>query len=71
LATGATQRHLSFSFRVGHSTVGKIIFEVTEALWQCLGWEGFQLPSKHLWLEVAEGFKQQWNFPNCIGRQGL
>ena len=67
MATGATQKHLSFSFRLGHSTVGIILNEVTEALWQCLGPEVLQPPSKHLWLKVAEGFKQQWNFPNCIG----
>ena len=67
MATGAKQKQLSFSFRLGHSTVGMILNEVTEDLWHCLGQEVLKPPTKEMWLQIAEGFKQQWNFPNCIG----
>ena len=44
-----------------------ILNEVTEALWHCLGQEVLKPPTEEMWLQIAEGFKQQWNFPNCIG----
>lgn len=27
----------------------------------------FQPPSEARWRQVAEGFGERWNFPNCIG----
>ena len=52
---------------MGPSIVGMNLNEVTKALWHCLGQEVLKSPTKEMWLQIAEGFKHQWNFPNCIG----
>ncbi|KYN50462.1 Putative nuclease HARBI1 [Trachymyrmex cornetzi] len=69
LATGnETQESLSMSFRIGQSTVSKIIREVFQALIAALKDEFLRFPSNELeWKVIAQEFENKWNFPNCIG----
>ncbi|KAL2099463.1 hypothetical protein ACEWY4_005943 [Coilia grayii] len=67
LATGDSFRTIAFSYRVGHCTVCRVVKEVADAIWQVLVAEFMPAPSREDWLSVAEGFRERWNFPNCVG----
>lgn len=67
LATGPSFRALAFSFRVGLTTVGKIVAEAVIALWEELYEEHMLVPTKESFKLIAEGFYSIWNFPNCLG----
>lgn len=68
LATGASQRALSFSFRVGGSTVHKVVLETSTAIWQALREEYVPAPSTaHEWVAVSKEFNRMWQMPNCLG----
>lgn len=65
---GETQESLSMSFRMGQSTVSKIIREVCQTLIVVLKEEFLRFPSNELeWRVVAQDFGDKWNFSNCIG----
>lgn len=68
LATWDAQQSLSFSYRLGKSTVIKIISERCEAICQCLK-KDYLNPSKApaQWQNIADQYKENWNMPNVIG----
>lgn len=67
LATGDSQKSIAFSFRLGHSTVTKIVEETSEALWKSLS-NYIKAPStQNEWLKIASDFWELWNFPMCCG----
>ena len=68
LATGDSQQSLSFSFRLGKSTVSRIISETCDAIYQSLKDDYLRCPaSTSEWLAIADDFKEIWNFPHVIG----
>ncbi|XP_071055952.1 uncharacterized protein [Onthophagus taurus] len=67
LATGNSFRSITFNYRLGFSTVRKIVAEVCDAIWETLGSTVFPTPTEENWKKVAERFNLLWNFPNCIG----
>nr|XP_022911217.1 protein ANTAGONIST OF LIKE HETEROCHROMATIN PROTEIN 1-like isoform X2 [Onthophagus taurus] len=67
LATGNSFRSIAFNYRLGFSTVRKIVAEVCDAIWETLGSTVFPTPTEENWKKVAERFNLLWNFPNCIG----
>ncbi|XP_046685262.1 protein ANTAGONIST OF LIKE HETEROCHROMATIN PROTEIN 1-like [Homalodisca vitripennis] len=67
LATGDTYTTISFSYRIGISTVANIVEEVSDALWLRLQPEFMPTPNEALWRQIEKGFKERWNFPHCIG----
>ena len=68
LVTGDAMQTISFSYRVGLSTVAGIINQTCEALWSVLQPEYMPRPSNSSqWRCISEGFKQIWNFPHCVG----
>ena len=59
---------VSFSYRVGHSTVCKIISETCAAIWTALQPIYLKAPSLDVqWKKISEDFYNMWNFPNCVG----
>lgn len=58
---------LSYLFRIGLSTVSSIISETTKIIWEQLQPIVLIHPTERGWLNIAEGFKITWQFPNCIG----
>lgn len=60
-------RSLAFSFRVGETTVGKIIKETCTAINGRLLSLYMQKPNKENWQEIRNDFHSKWNFPNCVG----
>ena len=68
LATGNSQVSLSFSFRIGKSTVCGIVRETCEAIWKALQREYVKAPSsEEEWKGVSTQFERKWNFPHCVG----
>ncbi|KAK0147772.1 Protein ALP1-like [Merluccius polli] len=67
LATGDSLWTISFSYRVGRATVGMIVPEVAEAIFDCLVDDFMPQPTKQDWKSIAEGFHHRWNFPNYLG----
>jgi len=58
-------RTISFSYRLGVSTVYDIIIEVCNAIIQIIMHEVMAAPNKQKWKEIASEFWTCWNFPNC------
>ncbi|KAK1165476.1 protein ALP1-like, partial [Acipenser oxyrinchus oxyrinchus] len=67
LATSDSFQTISFSYRVGHTTVGNIVSETCNAMWNVLQDKYMPIPIEDDWKEIADKFNQMWNFPNCIG----
>ncbi|XP_049763612.1 uncharacterized protein LOC126092180 [Schistocerca cancellata] len=67
LATGDSLLTLSFSYRLGHSTVHNIVKEVCQAIIDSMLPEVMPTPTEEDWQQIAEQFLDLWNFPNCIG----
>lgn len=57
--------YISFSNRIGESTVRKIIDETCGVLWEVL--QPIYMPQLNVeqWQRVEEKFCQIWNYPNC------
>lgn len=68
LATGDNQHTLSFAYRCGQSTVSHILAQTTRALVTVLKPIYLKPPSTvDEWRSIADGFWNEWQFPNCIG----
>ena len=68
LASGESQQSLSFSFRIGRTTVSTIVNETCEAIWKVLSQQYVTPPCQtEEWIKIADRFEEQWNFPHCLG----
>ncbi|XP_049842931.1 uncharacterized protein LOC126293682 isoform X1 [Schistocerca gregaria] len=67
LATGDSYTTISFSYRVGISTVSSIVNQVCDALWRTMQPLYMPTATEDFWRNVAAGFHDRWNFPHCIG----
>ncbi|KAK0154749.1 Protein ALP1-like [Merluccius polli] len=67
LATGDSYRTIANSFRVGVTSVSRIVPDVVSAIWDCLVGEFMPVPTTEEWRSIAEGFEERWNFPLCCG----
>lgn len=66
MATGCSFRDLAFNYRLGESTVGKIIEETCDAIWLKMQPIEMPEPTESFWLQKAEEFKDKWQFPHCL-----
>lgn len=67
LATGTSFKHLSFSFRMGASTVGQIVKETVQALWEVLQPLHMPVPTNKDFENISNDFEKMWSYPNCMG----
>ncbi|RVE51175.1 hypothetical protein evm_004140 [Chilo suppressalis] len=67
IATGDNYKTIAYSYRIGYSTVAKIIKEVSQAVWSVLQPICMPLPTETTWKECEQEFRVRWGFPNCIG----
>ena len=68
LATGESQQSLSFSYRIGRTTVSNIVAETCNAIFKALETDYVRAPSSSSeWRNISEQFDEQWNFPHVIG----
>lgn len=58
---------MAYTFRMGESTVRKIVYKTCEAIWDQLQPREMPQPSEQMWKETEKKFWQRWNFPNLIG----
>ncbi|CAH2009325.1 unnamed protein product [Acanthoscelides obtectus] len=63
-ATGASFRSMSFAFRVGASTVSKIVRETACIMWDVLQPIHMPTPTKETFVQASSEFQELWNFPN-------
>ncbi|GFY44981.1 DDE Tnp4 domain-containing protein [Trichonephila inaurata madagascariensis] len=67
LATEDLMASLSYLFRIGRSTTSAIIKETCEAISSSLKPIVLAKPDQNKWLDIAEAYYEQWQFPNCLG----
>ena len=68
LAKGESQRSLSFAFRIGRSTVTKIISNTCDAVYDSLKQIYLSLTQpQDDWMNISSQFEEKWNFPHVIG----
>ena len=69
LATGDGYVSIAASYRIGHTTISRIVEETTCAIWDSLLKEGYlKVPQNaNEWKQIADVFEKKWNFPNCVG----
>lgn len=60
-------RGLAFSFRMGKSTVAKIVKETVTAMWEELQPIYMPTPCEEDFNRIAKDFAELWNFPHVIG----
>lgn len=67
MATGDSHQTIAFSFRVGRTTVTSIVKNVCQQLYNVLQPIYLPRPTEEMWKKIETGFKERWQFPNCIG----
>lgn len=67
LITGSTYSNLSFSFRMGISTVSSIIQDTMKVIWSCLQPIHMPIPTEADFLKISKRFQEKWAFPHCLG----
>ncbi|KAL0107403.1 hypothetical protein PUN28_015743 [Cardiocondyla obscurior] len=67
IATGDQASSIAFAYRIGESTVYKIIKETCSVIIKVLSPLYLQPPKEEDWKRIAVQFWERWNFPNCIG----
>lgn len=60
-------RAIAFSFRLGETTVSKIIKDTCVAIRQNLMPIYMPKITTEKWENISNGFYQKWNMPNCVG----
>jgi hypothetical protein len=66
LATGDLFKTISFSYRLGHSTVYQLVIETCRAIVHRLMPEVMPPPTEDRWKQIAQDFWMLWNFPNYL-----
>lgn len=67
MAFGNSPKYILKYYRIGTSTIYKVIQETYECIWKTLSPLYLTAPSVKKWTEIAEHFYNRWNLPNCIG----
>lgn len=67
LSVGTNFVALQYEFLLGRSTIGNIVRETCQVLWNTLQPEEMPEPNPDQWTEIANKFYLKTNFPNCVG----
>ena len=69
LVSGDSFSTIANSYRMSDTTVGRIVKETSNVLWNVLLTKGFlRAPvNSDEWKKISEDFEMKWNFPNCLG----
>lgn len=63
MATGDSYHTIAYSYRVGKTSVARIIEEVADAIWDCLAPLYLEeIKDEHKWRNIAENFKTSCDF---------
>ncbi|XP_053990437.1 uncharacterized protein LOC128882733 [Hylaeus volcanicus] len=52
---------------MGYSTIGEIIKECCDAIWETLQPIYMPKSNEEQWIKIAKAFSEKWNYPNCVG----
>ena len=69
LTTGDAQVTIGASYRISPSTVGRIIHETSQVIWDVLKTQDFlKFPqNEEQWKKISEDFNSYWNYPHALG----
>lgn len=67
LSSGCSLTNIHTEFRVGITTTSVIIQNVCNSIWETLYEQCIPKPTRQHWLEIANGFSRNTDFPHCIG----
>lgn len=67
LATGTSYKRLQNKYNISKKTLAKIIKETCGVIWKVLAPTEMAAPNKESWKRISEGFKNDANFPHCLG----
>ncbi|XP_031342315.1 uncharacterized protein LOC116170224 [Photinus pyralis] len=67
LATGESFTSLSYTFRMGISTIHYVVKELNEVVWTILQPLYMPVPTAEKWRDVAQSFYTICQMPNCVG----
>ncbi|CAN7944090.1 unnamed protein product [Ixodes hexagonus] len=67
LSSGMLIRDVAMAFRVGFETAREAIHLTCQVLWEVLSPVFMKPPNEEEWKQIAAGFWQRWQFPNCLG----
>ncbi|XP_036338683.1 protein ALP1-like [Rhagoletis pomonella] len=67
LSQGCSPQYLAWSYKMGLSTVRKIIYETCDAIWQELHEIYLAQPNQTEWKNIADRFYVKTGMPHCLG----
>lgn len=67
LSQGTSRQYLAMTFKMGVSTIRKIVLETCEIIWKNLSTIYLSPPNEYEWKKIANDFQLIWNLPNCLG----
>lgn len=67
LASGESQMSIAHSYVLAQSTTSQIIAETIQAIWDNLHPRVLPIPKKEDWIEISNGFRCRWDYPNAVG----
>ncbi|XP_068125991.1 uncharacterized protein [Hyperolius riggenbachi] len=67
LATGHTYVSLHYQFRLGRTTIRRIVLDTCSIIWENLQPEFLKFPDMADWEKICQDFWVKTNFPNCVG----
>nr|XP_047124352.1 protein ANTAGONIST OF LIKE HETEROCHROMATIN PROTEIN 1-like [Hydra vulgaris] len=68
LATGDAHTTIAANYRMSPTTVGRIVYETCNAIWNNLLREYVKTPNSETeWEKIAYEFETRWHFPHCVG----
>lgn len=67
LGSGCDQIDLHLTYRIGHTTIGKILRKVCNAIWEVLREECFPELTTARWKQISDDFQKYSQYPNCLG----
>ena len=68
LASGESQQSLSFSYRIGRSTLSGILKQTCDVMYSCLSELYLSPPSSQTdWQMISTDFEEIWNLPHVVG----
>ena len=66
--TGDSQTTISSSFRISLTSIGRIVHETANVIWEVLFPEFLPCPTSELeWKEISQKFESKWQFNHCLG----
>ncbi|XP_064466875.1 uncharacterized protein LOC135378005 [Ornithodoros turicata] len=67
LSSAMDLKDVAMAYRMGLETAREAILLTCTALWEILKERYMKPPTTIEWQEIAAGFMERWQFPNCLG----